>query len=405
VVVANVGGRPLTGTVTVFPIQGPPKPVPIDVGPATRKSVRLADAASSPFASAVVELNGGEAVAELTTSGPLGDSVAQCASASSDRWYFADGVTTKDASETILLFNPFPDDALVDVTFTTDEGQISPEALTGATVAGRATLAVSVGDNAQRRPVVSTSVTARTGRLVAARLQAFDGSAGRKGISIALGAAAPSEVWYFPEGRVSDGLVERFHLFNPQNREVRVELGLALEQGAAEPLIETIPPNSQVTVTANDEARIPKDVGHAVTVRSINGVGVVAERTIDATQQGKRTGVAITLGGRAAALRWAVAAGQADDSVDEWLVFQNPGVQPAKVSVFLEADGHRQPINGLQGLDVAPGARRAVKVNDSIKRDATPMVIEATGGVVVEQDLYRWKTTGMSMLMAVQLRG
>ena len=43
-------------------------------------------------ASALIELDGGQVVAELVTQGPLGDSVTPCASSASDSWYFADGV-------------------------------------------------------------------------------------------------------------------------------------------------------------------------------------------------------------------------------------------------------------------------------------------------------------------------
>lgn len=403
VVVANAGNRPLTGAMIVIPGGGVPAGVPLQIAPASRQVVRLADVAPAPFASVIVELDGGEAVAELTSTGPLGDSVSRCASAASDRWYFADGVTTRDATETLYLFNPFPDDAIVDLAFSTEEGQVRPESLTGLSVAGRGTVPVAVGDFVQRRDTVSTAITARSGRLVVARLQTFDGSAGRKGVTMGLGAAAPSPVWYFPEGRVAEGLTERYQIFNPQKEEARVELELDLEQGAAEPILITVPPESRVTVIANDEARIPKEVSHAVTVRTINNVPVVAERSTDAQQAG-RSGVSFMIGGRSPARRWALAAGAADDSVQQWLVFQNPGTAVAAVSVTLLADGTPQPVEGLQSLEVAPGGRRAVRVNETLTRGATPLVVEATQPIVLEQDLYRSKGLGMAMNIGVQLR-
>ncbi len=403
VVVANAGDRPLTGTITVLPTQGESKSAPLDIPADGRQAIRLSEVATAPFASAVVELDGGEAVAELTTAGALGDTVAQCASAASDRWYFADGVTTRDASETLLLFNPFPDDAVVDVIFTSDEGQVRPERLTGLAITGRSTAAISVNEFAQRREVVATSITARSGRLVAARQQAFDGSAGRKGMAVTLGAAAPSERWYFPEGRVSEGVIEQYHLFNPANTEANVEVAFTLDQGSAEPMLLTVPPQSQVTVKANDEPRIPKDVAHAAAIRSLNSVPVVAERTIDSRRPGA-TGVAMTVGARTAAPRWAVAAGQADAAVEESLIFQNPGGEPATVSVALLADGQRQPIEGLQNVEVTPGGRRGVRVNATLDRNATPMVIEADHDIVVERDLYRVRGTGIAMTMGIQLR-
>src|SRR5207253_708796 len=97
-----------------------------------------------------------------------------------------------------------------------------------------------------------------------------------------LGAPGPWPVWYFPEGDLVPGVTERYQLFNPSDREVKASLTLSLEQGAAEPIDVTVPPQARVTVTANDESRIPRLVAHAVTVRTEGGAGVVAERAIDA---------------------------------------------------------------------------------------------------------------------------
>ncbi|HEX2274204.1 MAG TPA: DUF5719 family protein, partial [Acidimicrobiales bacterium] len=211
----NAGRRPLRGTVTVYPNQGQLRRTDVEVAPASRRAVRLADVASAPYASALVELDGGEAVVELAATGALGDAVTPCATAASPHWYFADGVTTRDATELLLLFNPFPDDAVLDLVFGTEEGQVTPQALTGLSVRGEAMAVVNVGEFVQRREQVTAAVTARTGRVVVSRLQSFDGSAGRRGMSLALGAAAVGQQWYLPEGLVTDGLTQRYHVFNP----------------------------------------------------------------------------------------------------------------------------------------------------------------------------------------------
>lgn len=405
VVVANAGDRRLTAVVTVFPSQGESRTTSVPVGPASRAAVRLADVAGAPHASALVELDGGDAVVELATSGPLGDSVAACASSASDRWYFAEGRTTRDATELLTLFNPFPEDAVVDFAFSTEEGQSTPQALTGLAVRGRSMTVVNVGEYVQRREGVASRISARTGRLVVHRLQTYDGTGGRAGVSVALGSASEGDVWYFPEGLVGDGRGQRFQVFNPSTDEAEVELVLALDAGEAEPLRVTVPRESRVTVDAAAEGRIPKGVGHAVTVRATNGVGVVVERSIDAGPPTNRTGVSHMPGGRLAALRWAAAAGQADDSVEEWLVVQNPGPGAASFSVTLLADGSRLRLDGLQNVEVAAGARRAVRVTDTVKRAATPLVVTATGPVVVERDLYRSKGPGLALGVAVPLRG
>jgi len=402
VVVANAGDRRLTGTVTVFPDRGESRRTPIAIGPSGRASVRLTDVVSSPFASALIELDGGEAVAEAVVTGAMGDSVSPCASSASSSWYFAEGVTTRDASEVLLALNPFPDDAVVDVVFSTEEGIVTPQALTGLLVRGQALTSINVGDFVQRRESVSVSLVARTGRLVVGRVQTFDGTIGRKGISIGLGAAAPGPVWYFPEGLVADGQSERFHVYNPGRTEAQVELALVLDSGEAEPLRLTVPRESRLTVVAAEESRIPKGVAHAVTVRSLDGPEVVVERTIDGTAPSLRTGVSIALGARLPARRWATAAGAADDTTDQWVVVQNPGERPASVTVTVLADG--SPLLVGTAIVVPPGQRRAFHVNTALKRATAPVLVTSSEEVIVERDLYRLKALGLGMAPAIPLR-
>jgi hypothetical protein len=404
VVVANAGDRRLTGTITVYPDRGESRQAPIAVGPSGRTSVRIADLVSTTYASALVELDGGEAVAEVATIGPLGDTVAGCTSSASSSWYFAEGVTTRDAAEVLLALNPFPDDAVVDIVFSTEEGVVSPQALTGLLVRGQALTTINVGEFVQRRESVSTTLTARTGRLVVGRLQAFDGSVGRKGISIGLGAAAPGPVWYFPEGMVAEGLTERFLVYNPGPVEAQVELALALETGEGEPLRLTIPRESRLTVVAGEESRIPKGVPHAVTVRSLEGPDVVVERTIDGVAPSARTGTAVTLGARLPATRWVTAAGAADENTDQWIVVQNPGTQTARVSLNLLAEGSAGPVGNFTNVEVPAGQRKALHVNDALRRPTTPLLLTSTEPVVVERDLYRLRAPGIGMSTAIPLR-
>ncbi len=402
VVVANAGDRRLTGTVTVFPDKGDSRKTPISVAPASRASVRLADVVTSAFASALIEFDGGEAVAEEVTLGALGDSVSPCASSASASWYFAEGVTTRDASDVLLALNPFPDDAVVDVVFSTEEGVVTPQALTGLLVRAQALTTINVGDFVQRRESVSVSLVARTGRLITGRAQTFDGSAGRKGISVALGAAAPGPLWYFAEGLVADGQAERYLIYNPGPAEAQVELDLALDSGDAEPIRLTVPRESRVAVVAADESRIPKGVPHSATIRSLSGPDVVVERAIDGVAPSTRTGISLAFGARLPAKRWATAAGAADDTTDQWVVIFNPGPRKASVTLSVLADG--TPLVVGTAIEVQPGQRKAFRVNDVTKRATAPMLVTADAPVIVERDLYRVKAPGLAMSAAVPLR-
>jgi hypothetical protein len=157
-------------------------------------------------------------------------------------------------------------------------------------------------------------------------------------------------------------------------------------------------------VVAGEESRIPKGVPHAVTVRSLEGPEVVVERTIDGVAPSPRTGIAITLGARLPATRWVVAAGAADDNTDQWVVVQNPGDRPARVSLNLLAEGSAGPVGTFTNVEVLAGQRKALHVNDALRRPATPLLLTSTEAVVVERDLYRLKAPGIGMAAAIPLR-
>ena len=401
VVVVNTGRSARRGSVTVIPDKGSPRSVPLRVAAPGRAGVRLADVVTADNASALVELDGGQVVAELVTQGPQGDSVTPCASSASDSWYFAEGATTRDANEVLMVFNPFPEDALADFSFSTETDRVVPQALAGLVVKGRGMVAVPVGDHVRRRAAVSTVVTSRVGRLVVARLQLFDGTGDvpRSGVSLALGASVPRPVWYFPEGYAGNGVTERIQVFNPSAREARVAIDVLLDQGEADPVELTVPAFSRVTFTVNDEPRVPPNVGHAAVVRAENGVAVVAERTVEAAAPAPGTGLAVTLGATGPASRWAFAAGDPDPTVDEWIVVLNPGRKAVTAAVTALDNGGRVRVPELQRLQVPGRGRLAIHLAEHLPRPVPSVVVEATGPVVVERDQYRTSGPGRAMAM------
>jgi hypothetical protein len=129
---------------------------------------------------------------------------------------------------------------------------------------------------------------------------------------------------------------------------------------------------------------------------------VVVERTIDGAAPSPRTGMSITLGARLPAKRWATAAGAADDTIDQWVVVQNPGERPASVTLKVLVDG--SPLLVGTAIVVPPGQRRAFHVNNSLKRATAPVLVTSSEEVIVERDLYRIKALGLGMSAAIPLR-
>jgi hypothetical protein len=395
ITVANPGNSELEAVVTVVPSEGRRATRQLKVRPNAIQTLRLQDVAEAEYAAALVEIDGGQGVVEQWVEGALGQTTSPCASAASKNWYFADGSTTRESTMVLALFNPFPDNAIADLSFSTDQGRSVPRALQGLVIPARSLVVRNVGDFVRRRETVAVSVRVRTGRLVTSKLQLHDGG-GRKGMALVLGAPSTGSVWRFADGYVRDGVTEQVAIYNPGDQEATVDVELALEKGAAEPFELTVPARERVTLVANKESRIPKEDSHAITVIRRSGPGVVAEQTVDAVTPAPRTGFADTLGARRLSSRWFLATGSANPNFDEWIVVHNPGRRAAKLSFAVLASGQRLAVEGMQSVIVPAGRRQAFRLGDHLSRDATPMVVDATAPVLVERTVYRTNGLGFS---------
>jgi hypothetical protein len=403
IVVANPTRHRIGGRVTLFAVGGRTVEVPISVAALSRQTMREADHLQAPYVAAEVDLDGGRVVVEQVVSGSLGDSISACASMASPHWYFAEGNTSKDAVYLLSLFNPFPEDAITDLSFTTDQGRAVPDAFQGLVVPAHGLTVVNVGDHVRRRDAVSTTVSVRSGQVVASKLQTYTGG-GHKGIALVLGAPQLGTSWSFPDGFFSDGVAERFHVYNPGSNEASVQLSVALEQGAAEPFDITVPSQGRFTLTISGESRVPKGDGHAVIAQSANGVPVVVERTIDSAAPAPRLGYTDVVGARSTATSWVLAAGGTTDAFDEWVVVFNAGRRAAHVSVTGLAAGQALAIDGLQDVAVPAGQRRALRIGDHVKRPDLPMLVESDIPVVVERGMFRAGAIGMASTVGIPLR-
>jgi hypothetical protein len=390
----NPSDEDLTGTITVYEVGVTDTTVsPLELPAHSQTAVRLADleGVDAEFAAALVEFDGGEATVEHQVEGENGIDVSPCASTASSSWYFASGVTTRDASETLVFFNPFPDDAVVDVSFRTEQDLRTPNEFEGLVIPGQSVLARDIGEVVTRREHVSTSIVARTGRLVVDRIQTFDGSEGRRGLTVSLGAPAPTGAWFFPDGVVGEGINERFVVYNPTNERAEVDVEIQVDDvtvtGEVEPFELTVPPEGFETVNLNEEARITSARGgqgafvHGAVVRSANGVPIVAEREVDGIEETDRAGVDIS-SGSPLLFDAAVAAGDADSSAEETLVIQNP-VSDAEASVTVQVIEGGELVDADLGEIPVPGFGRAVVELDGLS--GTPLVVSADRPVVVER--------------------
>lgn len=372
VILVNTTARPLDARVTALPVAGTADPVerPVQVPALGSATIKLAEmlGGPKPAGASVVAPSGVAAQQSIKT--PEGVAVGPCASAASDRWFSAVGSTATGASLLLPLLNPFPDEAIVSLAFSTDQGRTVPGDLQGVVVPGRSVLVVDVGEHVRRRDAVATEVVARRGHIVVGRNF-------RKGTSssTALAAPSPAASWYLPGGVRSEGVANRLVVANPSDQDAELSVELRLTEGAIEPLTLSVPAQSRAELSL-DDARVPKGVPYSVAVRSTEEVPVVAERS----SEGK-AGRSDVLGGRAPDKAWvAASAGPGLDA----LAIYNAGDGQAEVTIT-PLVGNGVPLPGVP-LQIDPGVRGSLRLDDKAPAKGAPVLVESTQPLVVERN-------------------
>ncbi len=408
-----------TSTTTTLP---PPEPTIVDLPAQSGIDVALSDLVDAPVASAIVEVDGGEIAVEHQITDEREDgggrATAPCSSTAASEWSFPWGITARGARELLVFMNPFPDDATVDILLATDEGTREPRRLQNLVVRGRTSLGVFIDDDT-RRDHLSAQVVVGRGRLVVDRIQTFNGTDPTyEGITLGLGAPTAAEVWIFPDGNVDEGITEQVVVYNASEEVAEIDVVVRLDDpdtnGVPEPFELTIAPNRFSIVNLHDPdpgagpdvpERIPKGVGHSIVVESLNGVPVSAERVVTRSEPNTNLGVSATLGAPLAAPTWYFPGGGVSSERETYLTIFNASADAiASVDLTALVGGEAVPVEGLQGIEVPAGGRLAIKLSDHVgDGDDLPVVVSASGPVVVERGLYRVAGRGTSLSMGIPL--
>ncbi len=434
VTIQNPTGDDLEATVTVYggavlaaagaPPAAEPAAVPVveqvALPAGERVAVRLADVMTAPLTAALVEVDAGDVAVEHRVSGEHGEDAAPCATFAAPTWHFAWGSTARDAREVVVLFNPFPSAATVDASFVTEDGRREPVRFQGLPVPPGTVVGVDLGDDVTRADQVAATFRVRSGRVVAERLQQYDGSLGPEGLALTLGAPLAGTGWVFPDGEASAAspatpapedredpredrtalvTTERIVVYNPGDERAEVDVTPVPtgDVAAPQPFSLSIGPGRYEIVDYGGQQRIEPGVAHATVVRSTNGQPVVAERVV--LDQGpvparSRRGtprpgeLSATLGARLAAPVWrlpSVADVGGDGRTVEIVVF-NPSADAARtVEVGLAARDPDDAPTPPEPVDVAPGQRVAFALDEDAVAEAGDGAVVADGPVVVER--------------------
>ena len=175
-------------------------------------------------------------------------------------------------------------------------------------------------------------------------------------------------------------------------------------EGSA-PLTEiSVPPRSTVAVTLDESMISESGAGTSAIVQSVNGVPVVAERTVFyATEE--VDGVASEIGAPSATERWLLGLATSRPETDS-VVLLNPGAGDVTVTLeLLRVDGRTLKPRTLRDLAVARGARLRVPISDQTDGEAMGVIVTATGPVVAERFSYSSGAGDVASLMGIPLPG
>lgn len=365
----------------------------VEIGPRSRARLAMSELVTAPIASALVESAGGGLVVEHEVSSIHGIDAKPCATSASNRWHFAWGTTAREARELLVLFNPFPDDAIVEGVFDTEDTIREPGRFAGGLVVpGRSTVAVDLGDDVTRRDEVAATLTTRTGRLVVDRIVRVNEEAGDRGLTVQLGVPEPQRAWVFADGLVSETVTETYVVYNPTEELAEVEIAFMLdrpdENGIPEPVDLSLAPGAHASVDMNADGRLPAGVPHAATVRSANGVPIVAERVVS-SRGPSRYGISVTTGSPVEASEWTFAAGSTEAPRSQSLTIVNLDPQVlTELDVFALVGGQELPVSELQDVVIEAGERLNVNLSSQIaNRPDLAVVVRASEPVVVERIL------------------
>lgn len=385
VLVANVGDEEASAVVTALAGEADdPEPERIDVPAGDQVEVELADVTeveeqrleeglvAGP--GVMVEGFGGQVVVEHAVTRADEIAVGPCARGASTEWFFAAGTTVRGTELWLSLFNPFGDDAILDLMFLTDSGVQTPEGAEALVVPRRSRVSIPVHELVQREAQVATVVRARTGRVVAEQSLASDGSEVAAGLGLSLGATAPARTWVFPSGEATADGTQTVSVANFTDAGTEVEVRVLVDDDPIDPQTVPIPTRSVAVVDTGE--LVPPGSNTVVEVRTVGNEPVVAETLATAAGESD-VGLALDFGAPAPSRQWVFAAATGLDADAVVSVF-NPGPEPVTVSLLAASE------NGVEASE--GGDRLTLEVGEVGSFDPSDLGVGSGDVVVVEAD-------------------
>jgi Family of unknown function (DUF5719) len=341
------------------------------------------------FVSAMVEIYGGGGFVEQRADSASGSAVSPCSNSTSSTWYFADGYTVEGSKEQLVVTNPFPSDAIINISESTSTESRRPAVLQSLLVKADSILIITQDLLAKRELELAVTVTSTRGRVVVGRAQEYIASAGRAGFTMTLGAPSLGEQFYFADGEVAPNVIERYSIYNGSDTDAVVNvafLGLDPSLGYVNPEPLAVPAGKVVSLVAAD-AGVPAGRHGAVFSTDTSG-SILVERAITRTT-GDTVATTVVMGSPPsfASTRWSMAIGT-DLAIPDVLVVLNATGSEGTVTVKTLGAGGEVPVPGMEAIDLPASGVITIGVTDPTAL-GHPLIVESTERIFVERLLAR----------------
>ncbi|MGH2753076.1 MAG: DUF5719 family protein [Actinomycetota bacterium] len=344
------------------------------------------------------------ASAATTYTEPVGGlASAACSTEASTEWFFPQGSVALGFNESLILYNPFPDEAVVRVTFHTKGGSRSKANLNDVAIPSGDATTLRMNRFILQQKVLGAEVRSVRGRFVAWKVVFAKPENQPPGASLTLGATEPALEWYFPTGASGDGLEERLSILNPSDEEALVDVSLITDKRMIQP--ESLV-GFKVDVGSTREIDLShaldeRDVGSvSVVVRSVNGVELVAERSVW-YDSGAFRGYASEIGATEPSTNVWLGLPAANPTSDS-IIILNLGEEEAEVDVELRrASGEPLRPDELQGITVATGGRGRIDLDRWSQDEPVVAIISSSSPVVAERIAYSGSAEDVAALMGL----
>jgi hypothetical protein len=359
------------------------------IAPHSRYTLAVDDVTGMDAAAFSIEVHAsGPVVAERAIYFAAGSrtdgTVSMGATQPSSEWYFAEGKTDQDFDTYLLMANPGDDGVNAWVYFFLEGGAVV-DYVFWVGPHSRFTMPVDAF------PVVGAASFSMQvhadGPIVAERAMYFNKGYIKGGHST-IGAASPSQSWYFAEGCTQKFLESYILVGNPGDVDAFVNVDFYLNYGSI---------RHEYLVTAHSRATIPissqgglSDTEMAFSVYSDQPV--VAERSVYYDLDSHRGGH-VTVGSPESSEQWYFAEGYTDGAFDTYILLSNPGFTPANVEVVFQRDDGALFAQGY----IVPAQRRATVVVDALpglERASFSTVVRSDVPIMAERAMYFVMTRG-----------